>query len=353
MVWASLWKAFEGVVWSIARLNYLVEEVTIARRIEPRNADTSYVLHRSPYGNFPDLRSHVHPYAAIINAVPKLGDNMTRLPSIPEFVNTSYYFDLLHIYGRLTEAYRGEEDAEALVSQQHDSSTPPPASNASRSRGTRSSSRIAAASLPQNHPEPSAAHTRVDSTEQDDFDDLLDACDCRPLNASSTASTRPSLSISTPDGSVLRDEGPNHTDPPLTTAHIPCARQDVVGWVAGVEQARQQNYLMDPENDESPEAIKYAEEPARATPTHDWHHWTSEFAPWWMVLPEPPERGIISSNNWTEIRNRPPLTRRLSLDISDEYHRMLSETEASQKLGWGTIAEDVDMSSLQNSPLLP
>jgi hypothetical protein len=80
-------------------------------------------------------------------------------------------------------------------------------------------------------------------------------------------------------------------------------------WILGVEAAREQNQLVDV-NSCSSDLELYSVEKARAPPTEDWHSYTGYYERWFLLLPN--ERGILSSNDWVQIKNYLPLTRTLA-----------------------------------------
>ncbi|KAG8749636.1 hypothetical protein FRC11_011132 [Ceratobasidium sp. 423] len=301
-----------GYTYQFIPLNYLPEGVTVSRIERWDGGEPIYQRHRPPYSNFPILKSHIHPYAAILNAVPKLQQNLTRLPLVPGLWENLP--KLLHIYSRLTEARKDEPAAPR--NQQGATPRPPPGSATPRSMATRSLTRVPVHPSSQEAPAISTTNTHVDSTEPNDSDDPLDDFNSEGSLLWSDASSHLSLSTPTPNDSILSDGEANHTPSPLFATLASTRRQEIAEWVVSVDHARQQNELAEPESDNSPGCIRYAAEPARSSPTQDWHSWTSKFAPWWVLLPEPKERGVISSNDWAEIRNRPPLTRRVDLPLT-------------------------------------
>ncbi|CAE6442909.1 unnamed protein product [Rhizoctonia solani] len=264
-----------------------------------------------PYDNLPKLRLHVHPYAVILNAYPKIRKWMEDERSLlPEPVS-GYFIQIEFVYTTLTDLFK-----------QHQSSGLSGYLLPSTSGGSDANTEASTPSVrkSQRHQPPTAAPgTRQDmgsshsgSGAQDSFDDLFDGSKSdseRLWNASDKLSHK-SLTASTSNHS--------HTPPkniiPASVFDVsPLAldKAEITGWVAGVAHACGSDAPLEPGVDSSSEMEQYASEPARPPPTLDWHDWKSEFAPWWVLLPKRKERGVLSSNDWVEIRNRPPLTRRL------------------------------------------
>lgn len=127
------------------------------------------------------------------------------------------------------------------------------------------------------------------------------------------------VSISTPDEwirfkgdatctSALVHRSPSGQEGLSEAEEIVRLPKDMHHWILGVEAARKRSALVNVDNLHL-DLEQYTQEKARAPPTDDWHSWTSEYAPWYVVLPE--DTGVLSSNDWVEVNNYPPLTRAL------------------------------------------
>lgn len=264
-----------------------------------------------PYDNLPKLRLHVHPYAVILNAYPKIRKWMEEERSLLPEPISGYFIQIEFVYTTLTDLFKQHQSSGL-------SGYLPPSTSGGSDANTEASTPSVRKS--QRHQPPTAAPgTRQDmgsshsgSGAQDSFDDLFDGSKSdseRLWNASDKLSHK-SLTASTSNHS--------HTPPKniipasvFDVSSLALDKGEITGWVASVARACGSDAPLEPEVDSSSEMERYASEPARPPPTLDWHDWKSEFAPWWVLLPERKERGVLSSNDWVEVRNRPPLTRRL------------------------------------------
>jgi hypothetical protein len=143
--------------------------------------------------------------------------------------------------------------------------------------------------------------------------------ECDELFDAAHEDSRLSLSASTPNGSVRGcDDVPlpsssgdglpdtqGKTAEAEQTVRLP---KDLLDWIRGVEFWHERQELAAVAH-HSPDLQRYADEKARTPPTHDWHTWTSEYAPWYVLLPK--NRSVLSSNDWVEVKNYRPLTRPL------------------------------------------
>ncbi|KAF8680463.1 hypothetical protein RHS04_03895 [Rhizoctonia solani] len=324
------WPDFRSPDWFPARLSGYsyrfvplllnTEKVPIVRR-QWQTTTTGHPvrdLHYPPYPNFPVLCSHVHPYAVILNAVPKIESHMD-IPGEVLPITRELFSDLSIIYHALMDAWK---EAPSRTDQLEDSASHghPTTPISTRLMIARSSDHSV------DHPsiqETSSNPTRLPANaieesytdEVDTYNNLSDdseAESCDILNFRD-AYSRASISFSIRgdslhSGSVEPAQSSRSTY--YTSLDIP-ERPDFAKWITSVETARQSDPLPEPQTDDSPESLRYRTEPARSPPTHDWHSWTSEFAPWWVVLPKRKNCGALSSNDWVEIRNLPPLTRKM------------------------------------------
>ncbi|KAF8707669.1 hypothetical protein RHS03_03499, partial [Rhizoctonia solani] len=275
-------------------------------------------LHYPPYPNFPLLRSHVHPYAVILNAVPKIEGHM-EIPGEVLPITRELFSDLSLIYHALMDAWK---EAPPRTDQPEDSTShrDPTSPISTRLMIARSSDHsvdhlsIQETSSSSTHP-PASATEESYTDEVDIYDNLSDDSEvesCDILNFRD-AYSRASISFSIRGDSLHSGsvEPAQSSRPTYYTSLDIRERPDFAKWITGVETARQSDPLPEPQTDDSPESLSYRTEPARSPPTHDWHSWTSEFAPWWVVLPKRNNCGALSSNDWVEIRNLPPLTRKM------------------------------------------
>ncbi|KAG9098191.1 hypothetical protein FS749_004441 [Ceratobasidium sp. UAMH 11750] len=299
-----------GYEYEFVPLNMAEEHVVIFRRNQEQEGTLpGYDVHHTPYPNFPRLRSHVHPYAVIYNAAPKFLASDSPPSSI---ITAERVNDILWIYNALTTAFKEEPTGESPA--QNGSSHGSPSGTVASNTATRRSECLAPPSpAPNNNSSPSSALPPASPDQPGDFDDLLDNSNYSlgDFVDEPYASSQESLCISTPNDSVLDINTTCSLATPFWVSAAVSKRQELANWIAGVTLARQQEELAEPEDEKSPESNQYAAEPARQPPTENWHNLASEFAPWWVVLPEPQERGVISSNDWAEISNYQPLVRRI------------------------------------------
>ncbi|ELU40814.1 hypothetical protein AG1IA_05165 [Rhizoctonia solani AG-1 IA] len=275
-------------------------------------------LHYPPYPNFPVLCSHVHPYAVILNAVPKIESHMD-IPGEVLPITRELFSDLSIIYHALMDAWK---EAPPRTDQPEDSASHghPTSPISTRLMIARSSDHSVdhpsiqeTSSNPTRPPANAIEESYTDEVDiYDNLSDDSEAESCDILNFRD-AYSRASISFSIRgdslhSGSVEPAQSSRSTY--YTSLDIP-ERPDFAKWITSVETARQSDPLPEPQTDDSPESLRYRTEPARSPPTHDWHSWTSEFAPWWVVLPKRKNCGALSSNDWVEIRNLPPLTRKM------------------------------------------
>ncbi|CAE6433026.1 unnamed protein product [Rhizoctonia solani] len=231
--------------------------------LDDPNAPPRATRHFDPpsFEGFPTLRLSAHPYAMVVNAFPKLKKHL-KTHQLPPPANSSYE-ELEFIYDTLTNPF---EDSEP--------STNPLSLNPNGS----------------SHSTDQSKDSDLSSDEPEGYDDQYDVLDDTHSN-----------------GDVL-DMTSHNPLAALTRDYLKALCEVVAKWITDVERARGQSALVE-EYDPSPETEQYAAEPVRAPPTVDWHDWKSEFASWWLVLPE--ERGVLSSNDRVEIRNLPSLTKRM------------------------------------------
>ncbi|CAE7119923.1 unnamed protein product [Rhizoctonia solani] len=228
--------------------------------------EQAYHSYHPPYTDFPLLTSHVHPYAAIVNAVPKLLAHHFPDEIKPQFAQ------MLSI-------------CEILVDLDDMPGSPVPSTQTHGSDSCWSSSH-------DNHSDQELDRSDAIWEEQDNGGTL-----------------------STPNGSIHVQHNSQKNLPALaSTSPMRLGWNTVDEWVSSVKFARQQNELVTPEDDSLEKTQQYAAEVARSPPTYDWHEWTSEYAPWWVILPKGRERKYISSNDWAEIETRLSLTRRIDMN---------------------------------------
>ncbi|KAG8695555.1 hypothetical protein FRC11_001406 [Ceratobasidium sp. 423] len=264
-----------------------------------------------PYDNFPTLRLHVHPYAVILNAYPKIRQWMKDEASLPPESISGYFVQIQFIHDALTELFNKRQSS-GLSDHLPQSTSGGSGANTEAStpsvRKSKRNQRPTAA--PGTHQD--MGTSRLGSGAQDSFDDLFDGSNgnSERLWDASDEFSHKSRTVST---SNHCHNSPKNVIPAsaFDVSSLALDKWEIAGWVAGVARACGPDAPLEPEVDSSPEMEQYASEPARPPPTLDWHNWKSEFAPWWVLLPERKERGVLSSNDWVEIRNRPPLTRRL------------------------------------------
>ncbi|QRV74609.1 hypothetical protein RhiJN_02624 [Ceratobasidium sp. AG-Ba] len=302
-----------GYEYEFVPLSMAEHNVVICRR--DGQGQTPHTLHYPPYLGLRLLRCHVHPYAVIVNVGKKLANK--QLPPTPDFPPDRRY-EVLNIYTALIEAHK-VADNELL-------SIPEGRSQQSFSSGTGTIASDSAtgthADPPRRSPrisnnDPSAQTPRANDDPLRDFDDSIDNSDGElhePANDFSSFS-QDSLSVSTPNGSTSGTDKNSFFRDRCSSVHT-SMYQDCIEWAAEVELARQQGELVDPPDETSPNTRMYRLESSRSPPTENWHSWTSEFAPWWVVLPEPKDRGVVSSNDWAEIENFPSLVRKLDESAS-------------------------------------
>ncbi|EUC57558.1 hypothetical protein RSOL_225190 [Rhizoctonia solani AG-3 Rhs1AP] len=260
------------------------------------------------YEGFPTLRLHVHPYALIVNAQPKL-EIYLQTWELPAPANSSYD-NIKYIYDILTKS---AQQVRALTSRQRVDSR---GSRGSRGSTTHpASARYHLRSREQSQSASQTTHSHPGSALQDNYDDSVDSLDSNPDGPQDSLgmNSHNSFSDLTSDHRDLL-ESKAHCSSSLHPSSMVLEQKGVTEWVASVEYARGQNVLVEPQDDSSPETSKYTTEPARTSPTLDWHGWESAFAPWTIPLPEYKERGVLSSNDWVEIKNLPPLPRRLDFE---------------------------------------
>ncbi|CUA73507.1 Bifunctional uridylyltransferase/uridylyl-removing enzyme [Rhizoctonia solani] len=241
------------------------------------------------FEGFPTLRLSAHPYAMILNAAPKLEKYLKTRP-LP-FPADSSYEEIRFIYDTLKrppEIPDTSSDGSTQLEQ-----GPSHGSNAGTESGISDIlSRLRPWNKSCNANQSTSSHQG--STQQDKYNNLVEAVSDGPANTSRN--------------SCFSDTTPDHLN---GRVFMDFKHQAVAKWITEVERACGQNVAVGPENHSSPDLERYAAEPARAPPTVDWHDCKSEFAPWWVLLPELEERGVLSSNDWVEIANLPPLTRKL------------------------------------------
>ncbi|CAE6536066.1 unnamed protein product [Rhizoctonia solani] len=288
----------------------------IVRMKDAADPDSGWETYPAPYDTFPLLQLHIHPYAAILNAFPKLEKHLTSGKPLPTPANTSYP-ELKFIHNVLTRAYKEAKavmpPAQGSRHSSRNSGTGTSTNTSKPSRSSRSHARTKSQRTNQG-----TSNSGLGSAREGGYDDLFERLDedAERLYDGFDVVSRELLSNSTPSHSDVPPKDvnyvPSHT-PPLFAAS---EWGKVAKWVAGVEYARSHGALLEPQDDSSPEATQYAEELARPPRTLDWHEWTSDFAPWWVLLPERKKRGILSSNDWVVIWNLPSLTGQLDRDAA-------------------------------------
>ncbi|CAE6447327.1 unnamed protein product [Rhizoctonia solani] len=289
--------------------------IEIGRRRDANTPEAGdlYDHYLPPYTNFPSLKLHVHPYAVIMNAGPKLSRYNGRFERPLPAPFTDKFFEIQYIYEILKNAHESANPSEPSGPSRAPSHDTQPSSASS---GPRRSERF------QNHsggaPFPNSNRSSTSSNPQSaapggyaDIFDVLDAdmeqardyCDLTPCE---------SLSVSTSARSNdLSSKAPNRGKLFLHDGRVKFGGKGTALWVVDVESARSQGMLLQPEDDLSPKTVRYAAEPARPPPTLDWHHWASKYALWWAMIPEYSKCGALSCNDWVQIHDLPSLTRRV------------------------------------------
>ncbi|KAG8721214.1 hypothetical protein FRC08_014947 [Ceratobasidium sp. 394] len=306
------WPDFRSAEWFPARRDtyryifvplYISDQVFIHRLKDDPTAEPRYQEYPWPYDDFPTLTSHVHPYAAILNAVPKIW-SCPRAMSTP--LLRDIMLDLTSIYSVLMLLY-AENEPESTLS----SGTPTPTHSETHSHHPPPAA--TRAPLPS-HADPEPRHqtrskTRGDtgSASSGSHGDPGGQQRMDPIFDTVSASSRSSLSISIPTCSA-RPEGDltQHRPVSLPEWCLTCEPQTVADWVADVEKARRLNLLEEPS--QCLESVgRYTAEPARVLSIKDWHRLTSRYAQWWVPLPD--DGSVLSSNDWAESMGYPSLTR--------------------------------------------
>ncbi|CCO36506.1 hypothetical protein BN14_10643 [Rhizoctonia solani AG-1 IB] len=258
----------------------------------------------------PLLRSHVHPYAVIINAGKKLATaGMARTSHIP----ADLLLNVIMIYTTLTEAHQTARSNSLSVQNDYSRRRSPSDTDTAASDAATGTSRDSPRRSPVIRNEDSSTQTTgANDSPLRDFDDLFDNFDDELHEMADDFGylSRDTLSVSTPNGLGASISKTFIVDRCWSFQNS--KRQNCVEWMIEVELARQQSELINPPDEESLHTRMYRSEPPRPPPTKNWHSWTSEFAPWWVVLPEPKDRGVVSSNDWAEIKNFPPLMRKVA-----------------------------------------
>ncbi|CAE6434116.1 unnamed protein product, partial [Rhizoctonia solani] len=196
--------------------------------------EQAHHTYHPPYTDFPLLTSHVHPYAAIVNAVPKLLEY--RVPDITE----DQFTDLIFIYGVLADLL-GEIP-------------PPPESHVSDTCWSSSH---------DNHSDQELVRSDAIWEEQDDGDDQP-ASDCGTFQHLDTSNAGSGGKLPSPNGSIHVQHN-SQKNPPVLASNSPMriGWNTVAEWVSSVKFARQQNEPVTPEDDSSKETQQYAAEVAR------------------------------------------------------------------------------------------
>ncbi|CEL62175.1 hypothetical protein RSOLAG1IB_12511 [Rhizoctonia solani AG-1 IB] len=238
------------------------------------NQVPSYELHYNPYSNFPVLRSHVHPYTVILNAVPKIEKHL-QIPADIDDATRRLYGDPPIIYNALTNA---REAAPKPPRPRHGASHGSPFGlTTTRSTATRSSGRTPSHLSPPGTPNSSFNRSPTENSEPsnlkepDTFDDQSDDFEgySNDIFEDPGPNSHPPLPISNSNDSMHSSEP---MGPVSSTFQVPLGllrRQSLDEWVAGVKNARRCNELDEPETERSSESSCYGTEPARPPPTND------------------------------------------------------------------------------------
>ncbi|CAE6531585.1 unnamed protein product [Rhizoctonia solani] len=242
------------------------------------------------FEGFPTLRLSAHPYAMILNAAPKLEKSLKTGP-LPSPADSSYE-EIQFIYDTLKRP--PEIPDTSSDGSTHLEQGPSHGSNAGTESGISDIlSRLRPWNKSCNANQSTSSHQG--STQQDKYNSLFEAVCDGPRNTSRN--------------SCFSDTTPDHLN---GRVFMDFKHEGVAKWITEVERACGRNVAVGPGNHSSPGLEHYAAEAARAPPTVDWHDCKSEFAPWWVLLPDLKERGVLSSNDRVEIANLPALTRKLN-----------------------------------------
>lgn len=303
------WSKTDGYDYTFVPLTLEDEDIIITRRDKPMEDDPerfTLSIHHAPYSNFPPLRCHVHPYAVIKDAYPKLDTHIDTLPEIIEMMGNLRI--IYKAWEKVEEEAAGRLHPPSTISSRTTQTGAAPGGSGAGPSASQSEERPGTNndSTGQGNPTPSGSN----SGEQGEDGELFDEDSCSLFSTLTSENSIPcqenTTSLPAPTYSFTKVQA--KLAEANQTVRLP---KDFPEWILGVEVARQQNQLAEVV-DHSPDLEKYAAEEARAPPTDDWHSWKSEYALWYT--PPPKNKGTFSSNDWVEVKNYPPLARALRED---------------------------------------
>ncbi|KAG8734703.1 hypothetical protein FRC10_011526, partial [Ceratobasidium sp. 414] len=203
--------------WALVPTQSVIDQ--IKQKMEAYQALREHESIKSPWPDFeanifPSLQSHVHPYAVILNAFPKIRahTNVVPLPG-------GQIFDLQYIYNTLTTAWK---DAPQVSSTPRGAtSRGSPSGTVASNSGSRRSGRLASTpAVPSNDPVQSPTYSHANTDEPGDFDDLFDTSDDdSEFSDAPDASLQRPISISTHKGSIPHCENTDRVLLPLLGFH--------------------------------------------------------------------------------------------------------------------------------------